>query len=338
VFYADGRKYDGEFQQGQIQGYGTMEYPNGETYKGEWKRNLRHGHGTVTAPDGEKYEGEWRGDVIHGRGKYVHFTGETYEGEWDRGRRHGYGTMVSYGNKYTGQWKENETWDHGTIEFSNGDKYTGQWNNGEMNGQGKMVFANADMYEGEWKVSTHVLHGQGKASKSRDKKRDGTYYVPRILGQRGEMHGQGTMQFTNGDSYEGEWREDKRHGQGTYTYAGGGWSSSEWYKGAEQTPTAVETLLQKYRLEAFLQPILDIGVYAPLDMLPIVSDDLVSMGMQAIHIKQFKRLCDSLRLRQVQTTPSSFARLRSDFESDLAGGAMPRPRGRHFAHNNQEEL
>ena len=152
------------------------------------------------------------------------------------------------------------------------------------------------------------------------------------------MHGQGTMLFSNGDSYEGEWREDKRHGQGTYTYAGGGWSSSEWYKGAEQTPTAVEILLQKYRLEAFLQPILDIGVYAPLDMLPIVSDDLVSMGMQAIHIKQFKRLCDSLRLRQVQTAPSSYARLPSDFESDLAGGGMPRPRGRHFAHNNQEEL
>ena len=227
--------------------------------------------------------------------------------------------MVSFGNTYTGQWKENETWQQGVLlpvppllscacasSVLAAPHFTLSPNSlflplttllSLFVLTGTIEFSNGDKYTGQW--------------------------------SNGEMNGQGKMEFANnGDNYEGGWRDDKRHGQGTYTYAGGGWSSSEWYKGVEQTTTAVEALLQEYRLSAYLQPILDIGVYAPLDMLPIVSDDLVSIGMQSVHIKQFKRLCDQLRLRQVP----------DDSESDLTGGAMPRPRGRHFAHNHQEEL
>ena len=241
------------------------------------------------------------------------------QGEWVRGRRHGYGQMVSFGNTYTGQWKENETWKQGELlpvppllscacasfsvlaaplfilpPYSLFSPLTTLLSLFVLTGT--ILFSNGDKYSGQW--------------------------------SNGVMNGQGKMEFANnGDNYEGEWRDNKRHGQGTYTYAGGGWSSSEWYKGVEQTPTAVEALLQAYRLEAFLQPILDIGVYAPLDMLPIVSDDLVSIGMQSVHMKQFKWLCDQLRLRQDP----------DDSESELTGGTMPRPRGRHFAHNHHEE-
>jgi len=31
----------------------------------------------------------------------------------------------------------------------------------------------------------------------------------------------GTRDYSNGDKYVGEWRDDKRHGQGTYTFASG---------------------------------------------------------------------------------------------------------------------
>ena len=62
----------------------------------------------------------------------------------------------------------------------------------------------------------------------------------------------------------------------------------------------MEALLGEHGLEAFLQPILDIGVYAPRDMLLIGLEDLASIGMQTLHTKRFKRLCVELRLRQDQ--------------------------------------
>jgi len=113
------------------------------------------------------------------------------------------------------------------------------------------------------------------------------------------------MAYNNGDKYEGQWKDDKRHGQGTQSHASGGWSSDEWYNGVEQTPAAVEALLHKHHLEVFLQPILDIGVYAPRDILAISSEDLASIGMQTLHTKQFKPLFDELTLRQDPDRTSS---------------------------------
>ena len=129
-----------------------------------------------------------------------------------------------------------------------------------------MVIAEGDKYDGQWK--------------------------------EGNMQGHGTLAFADGDKYEGGWKENEQNGQGTHMHASGGWSSGEWYNGVEQTPAVVETLLEEHGLEAFLQPILDIGVYAPRDMLLIGLEDLASIGMQTLHTKRFKRLSDELRLRQ----------------------------------------
>ena len=35
------------------------------------------------------------------------------------------------------------------------------------------------------------------------------------------MHGTGTMNYTNGDKYIGDWIEDNRTGRGVYTWADG---------------------------------------------------------------------------------------------------------------------
>lgn len=35
------------------------------------------------------------------------------------------------------------------------------------------------------------------------------------------MHGRGVFKFSNGDIYDGEYKEDLKHGPGVYKYANG---------------------------------------------------------------------------------------------------------------------
>ncbi len=41
------------------------------------------------------------------------------------------------------------------------------------------------------------------------------------INEAGEKHGQGTLTFASGDTYSGQWRNDKMNGEGTYTFADG---------------------------------------------------------------------------------------------------------------------
>jgi hypothetical protein len=50
--------------------------------------------------------------------------------------------------------------------------------------------------------------------------------------QNGEISGQGTATYVNGDVYEGMFREGKRQGEGTMRYATGQEASGDWQDGA----------------------------------------------------------------------------------------------------------
>ena len=62
--------YTGEWIQGEINGYGTMQYANGDTYVGEWKGNKREGAGCYTWSDGKQYTGGYKNDLRNGIGTY----------------------------------------------------------------------------------------------------------------------------------------------------------------------------------------------------------------------------------------------------------------------------
>ena len=48
------------------------------------------------------------------------------------------------------------------------------------------------------------------------------------------MNGTGTMTYSDGRKYEGEWKDDKQHGQGTMTYLDGSKYEGEWKDGSPQ--------------------------------------------------------------------------------------------------------
>jgi len=46
-----------------------------------------------------------------------------------------------------------------------------------------------------------------------------------------KLEGMGTMQYTDGSKYEGNWFRDKKHGKGTFTDKHGNSRKAEWFNG-----------------------------------------------------------------------------------------------------------
>ena len=118
---------------------------------------------------------------------------------------------------------------YGSYEWDTGDKYVGEWKDDNMNGQGTYYYASGDEYIGE--IKDGIMHGQGTYSYVNGDKHEGNY-------KDGDKHGQGTYFFGpesewSGDKYVGEYKDDMKHGQGTYFYADGtniiGFFSNEAY-------------------------------------------------------------------------------------------------------------
>jgi hypothetical protein len=82
-------------------------FANGLKYEGEWNNDMRHGQGTLFMPDLGTYTGEWKDGQRSGQGIHTLVGGDKYEGEWAEGMCNGQGTYTfANGNKYVGEWKD----------------------------------------------------------------------------------------------------------------------------------------------------------------------------------------------------------------------------------------
>ena len=80
---------------------------------------------------------------------------------------------------------------------------------------------NQDLYNGEYKDG--LYHGQGTYTHSNGDIFEGEW-------KEGKRH-QGTYTHSNGDLYEGDWKEGKRHGHGTYIESEGDKYVGGWKEG-----------------------------------------------------------------------------------------------------------
>lgn len=78
-------KYEGDWVDDKMQGYGVYTYPNGDYYIGEFFDNKHHGFGQYFFTDGSKYEGQWENHKFHGTGKYTDINGSEWQGEFRNG-------------------------------------------------------------------------------------------------------------------------------------------------------------------------------------------------------------------------------------------------------------
>ena len=84
---------------------------------------------------------------------------------------------------------------------------------------------------------------------------DGDTYVGEFKDNR--AHGQGTFTYTNGGKYIGEWRDDKNHGQGTYTYSNGV-EEGGYHMNDEYVPTICENMGLREGSDPFGQCVIEL--------------------------------------------------------------------------------
>ncbi|MBE1443740.1 stalk domain-containing protein [Paenibacillus sp. OAS669] len=70
LYYENGDKYTGPFDNGQPSGRGKLVYKNGDVYEGDFVDGKRDGKGTYTTSKGEKITGDFRNNMMDGMISY----------------------------------------------------------------------------------------------------------------------------------------------------------------------------------------------------------------------------------------------------------------------------
>ena len=226
-------------------GFGTYVFEKGQKYIGNWVQNKRNGIGTNYWPSGESYRGEFIDDKRNGEGIYFYADGSKHEGHWTNDKKNGYGLQTSKdGSIKTGLWEDgiyvgtgknnygcisgNCDNGYGVYTWDSGEQYVGEWANGKRNGKGINYFASGTIYEGVWKDD--YLNGYGTQTYTDGETKTGFWDNGKFFGESiavyGCMYGdckngKGILVETNGNKYEGQFKDGLYHGQGKLEYIGG---------------------------------------------------------------------------------------------------------------------
>ncbi len=111
----------------------------------------------------------------------------------------------------------------GVLVYDSGTRYEGKFLDGQPYGKGVMYYANGNKYEGQFKV---FPKGEGTFYYADGTKQSGVWDKNTLVKDlnciKGDCKdGQGTYEFPNGDTYEGEWANGKRSGLGIMRFANG---------------------------------------------------------------------------------------------------------------------
>jgi hypothetical protein len=254
--FADGSNYTGNYVNDNREGKGTYTYANGDIIIGNFENGLAKGKGIIKYSNGNKYEGEFYDGYPDGQGKYTEKNGTVYTGGLKKGLWDGFGTTIfSNGNVYKGNYVNDKMEGKGTHTYANGNIFIGNYLNNKAEGKGTTTYANGDIleanyingkiingkylykngnyYEGEFKNGK--FEGQGKFyDKAANTTKEGIYEDNKFIKENiisnqialkvegcisGDCkNGKGNIKFSNGELYEGDFKNGKPEGQGKYTF------------------------------------------------------------------------------------------------------------------------
>jgi hypothetical protein len=267
-------RYTGGFNHtGQFHGYGTFEWIGesawqGDSYKGMWVDGEKNGHGVYTSADGTVYDGLWTRNKKNGHGcttynsdgrsmlsNFTWCEGDSYDGEFVDNARHGACEYTWFnGEKLRCVWEHGKCheWSKKNAEILN--MFSVSSSHLELVGQLELLpkLRKAGLDDGTlvFCKTTSELLSVGFDSKTakglidcipalqfvRLDMPNGCIYRGETF--RGVFHGQGVLQYKEGDAYDGGWRYGHRHGHGIMHYNSSGsdsfgnkWSQGDKYKG-----------------------------------------------------------------------------------------------------------
>jgi hypothetical protein len=189
LFYTDGSKFEGFFQNDTMHGRGRIVNIQGDYYEGELENDKANGFGKYISADGVSYIGYWENDKQQGRGEEIYPDGSRFEGQFVNGDKQGRGKfMWQDGSNYEGNFTKNVIQGKGKYRWKDGRIFKGDWVNNKMEGFGVFIWPDGKKYIGMYKD---------------DKKSgDGVFFWP------------------DGRKYEGSWFKGKQNGYGIMTING----------------------------------------------------------------------------------------------------------------------
>ena len=130
----------GPFEEGTIKGKVIVEWRNGDKYNGEWENDKITGFGKCNFGKESpyvSYEGYWKEGKAFGKGILEWKDWEKYEGEWENGNRNGFGKNT-FGKEslcvsYEGCWKADKKHGKGKLVFRSGGIQEGDFENDKYN-------------------------------------------------------------------------------------------------------------------------------------------------------------------------------------------------------------
>jgi hypothetical protein len=186
IEFESGDKYEGDFKNGYAEGEGKYTEKNGTIYTGGLKKGKWDGYGKVVYVNGDIFTGYYQDDKKEGKGKIIYATGNILEGIYSKDK------MTT-----------------GRFTILNGNYYDGEWENGKFNGTGKFYTkATNTIIEGIFK--DNVLIKETTVTTEKIKAVEGC-----ISGDC--INGKGSINYENGDKYEGDFINRLPNGQGKYT-------------------------------------------------------------------------------------------------------------------------
>ena len=195
LYLQNGKKYEGNFKKGELNGWCRYISNNGICYEGLFIDGILNGKGEIITINENRKKYIYKGDIKNFKkeGKGIEKTSEfNYEGEFLNDLKHGKGKIIFINN-------------------NNSESYEGEFKNGEITGKGFYVWKNKHTYFGDFLCGK--MHGKGIY-----KWPDGNQYEGEYI--HGIKEGFGVFKWADGRIYEGPFKNGKQHGNGKLTVKG----------------------------------------------------------------------------------------------------------------------